>query len=112
MKVIIRQDAKSAYINYMVHSCHSSYCDDYAALMDEIAGMTLEVDTKYLFKTSFNVVHPTDKDRCIDVRWLLCDEVIDDIRHLKMKCGYCGETQDKGTVCINCTRDDCLDDLG
>jgi hypothetical protein len=82
MQVIVKKDAKNAYIGYMIHSCHSSYSDSFAETMDRLAGRTCEVDTKYLFPSSFNVIDPDDPDKIIDVRWLFCEEVIDDIRDL------------------------------
>ena len=111
MEVKIKKNAKQAYIGYMVHSCKTGYSDSYAAIMDRLAGRTCKVDTRHLFKTSFNVIDPDNPEIVIDVRWLFCEEVIDDIRGQKMKCTYCGETQDKGTKCSKCNRTDYLENL-
>jgi hypothetical protein len=111
MQVKIKKDAKQAYIGYMVHSCRTSYSDSYAETMDRMSGRTCEVDTRHLFKTSFNVIDPDNPEMVIDVRWLFVEEVIDDIRGQKMRCGYCGETQDKGTICTKCKKTDYLENL-
>ncbi len=110
MQVVIKDNAKQAYIGYMVHSCRTSYSDSYAEIMDRLSGRTCEVDTRHLFKTSFNVIDPDNPEIIIDVRWLFC-EVINDIRGQKMKCTYCGETQDIDTKCSKCNKTDYLENL-
>jgi len=113
MLVKIKKNAKQAYINYMIHSCQSSYSDSYAEIMKRLSGKTCQVDTKCLFLTSFNVIDPDNTDNIIDVRELFCEEVIEDIRHLKEKCCYCYNIQDKGfsNNCQKCGSDKFLKSL-
>lgn len=111
MKVKIKENAKQTYINYMVISCHNNYSDSYASIMEKLSGKIVEVDTKHLFKNSFNIIDPENPDKIIDLQNYLVEEIIDDIRYLKMKCNYCGFTQDKDIICSKCKKTNFLENL-
>lgn len=104
MQVKIKDNAKQTYINYMTLSCQPSYSEIYCKIMERLQGRVCEVDTKHLFKTSFNVIDPDDSSKIIGVRWVFCDVVGEDIRLKKMKCNWCGKTQDIADKCCECDR--------
>jgi len=111
MKVKIKENAKSVYINYMIISCYSNYSDSYAKKMERLSGKTLEVDIGCLFKNSFNIIDPENPDKIIHLSEYLVKEVIDDIRYLKMKCNYCGMDQDKDIICSRCKKTNFLENI-
>ena len=75
MKVRIKKSAPNSYIGYMVHSCRSSYSDSYVEIMKRLAGRIVEVDTKYMFPTAYNIIDPDNPDKIISVQKLFCDEI-------------------------------------
>lgn len=103
MRIRIRDDAKSAYIGYMVHSCHMPYSDEWARTLEKVQGMTIEVETEHLFVDQFNTVPiPGVSELGLRLMNNSVAEVIDDIRPSKMKCGWCGKCADIGDVCPKC----------
>lgn len=103
MKVKVREDAKMAYIGYMVHTCHSGYSNEWAATLEKVQGMTIEIETDHLFVDQFNTVPiPGVSDNGLRLMNRDVSEVIDDIRPLKMKCSWCGKTADIGDICPKC----------
>ena len=95
----------------MVISCHNNYSDSYASIMERLSGKIVDVDIKYLFKNSFNIIDSENPDKIIDLQEYLVEEVIDDIRYLKMKCNYCGFIQDKNEICSKCKKTNFLEKL-
>ena len=75
IKVRIKDNAKEAYIGYMIHSCHSSYCDRYVKIMERLAGRVVEADMEYTFPTSYNIVDPDNPNNIISVQKLFCEEI-------------------------------------
>jgi hypothetical protein len=75
VQVRIKQEAKSSYIGYMVHSCRSSYSDTYAKTMARLAGRVCDIDEQYDFPTSYNVIDPDNPDKIISVQKLFCEEI-------------------------------------
>jgi hypothetical protein len=109
MKVVIRKEAKQAYIGYMVHSCHSPYSDSFAAMLDKIAGQEIEVETDHLFLDQFNTVPiPGVSEKGLRVTNQNITRVIDDVRPFKMRCQFCGKTSDLGDVCPDCGKTEYL----
>jgi len=72
MKVRIRPKADRLYMNYMVHSCRSCYSNTYMVKMKRLSGRIVEVDTKYTFLTSYNIIDPDNPDKIISVQKLFC----------------------------------------
>lgn len=61
----------------------------WASIMQSIAGTWVEVDTKYLFKTSFNGIVNTELGIChIPLRHV--SKIEDDMRRYRKRCNYCG----------------------
>ncbi len=78
----------------------------WAAIMESIAGTWIEVDTKYLFKTSFNGIVNTDLGIC-DIPLRYVSEIKDDMRRYRKRCSWCGNhcalVEKK---CPTCKKDD------
>lgn len=91
------------------------YSDKYAKIMKNIAGKTMEVDTRYLFPSSFNVIYkdPETGEECIvDISGKFVTEIINDARIGKDKCLYCGKMADhkdvKDEICPFCKHCDMI----
>ena len=76
--------------------------DEYYTMLKAVEGMILDVETEHLFSDQFNT--PPIKgvtELGLRVMDYLVDEVIDDERTYKMRCRYCGLTQDTALRCAN-----------
>lgn len=62
---------------------------NWVAIMESIAGTWVEVDTKYLFKTSFNGIVNTECG-IVDIPLRYVQEIKDDMRRYRKVCNWCG----------------------
>ena len=53
----------------------SVYSDEYAKIMERLAGRVVEVDDRFNFPCSYNIIDPDDTFTVIDVRKLFCEEI-------------------------------------
>ncbi len=76
---------------------------NWAEMLEKVEGMTIEVETEYLFKDQFNTVPiPDVSESGMRIMQFCVEKVIDDIRPQKMSCHWCGRTSDKGLTCEHC----------
>lgn len=112
MKIKIRSDAKQAYINSVPFGNGWSMPInwEWAETMEKIQGMTLEVETEYLFKDQFNTgpIEGISKDG-LRIMLTVVEEVIDDIRPFKQRCNWCGKISDIGPKCPHCDKEEYLE---
>lgn len=110
MKIKIKDNAYSLYVSNV--NCGNEFCfnNKWSNILKAIQGKIIEVETKKLFKTQFNTV-PIDGISKNGLRIMISyvDYVIDDDRYNKMKCNYCGTTQDISNKCIKCNKDNYLE---
>jgi hypothetical protein len=80
------------------------------AILFELAGKTIEVDTEELFKHEFNTKPiPGITKKGIRIPEEYVEEVIDDVRKGKARCDLCNKTSDSDKVCTHCGRSDYLE---
>jgi stalled ribosome alternative rescue factor ArfA len=99
MKIRIREDAKSAYVND-IRNFWTNW--EWAALLEKLQGMTLEVETDFLFRDQFNVGPVPGISEGLRIMNNSVAEVIDDVRNGKMRCQWCGKCSDVADVCPHC----------
>jgi len=101
MKLRIKGDAGSIFIRNHYKGMNPQYCmpevtREYADKITAIQGMTIEVETKYLWGDQFNTA-PIEGISDCGLRILdfkgeksIIEEIIDDARPGRAKCGNCG----------------------
>ena len=78
----------------------------------KIEGMTLEVETEYLFRDQFNTVPVPGVSNCgLRIMAESVECVIDDVRPGKMRCNYCGKCQNKQSFCNHCGKETYLENF-
>ena len=110
MKIKIRNNAQNLYIVQRGMGFRQEWYD----MLGKIQGMTLEVETNYLFMDQFNTVPiPGISKNGIRATAYMVESVIDDVRHSKNKCGWCGHHQEKseGAECLHCHKSEYLKSL-
>jgi len=101
MKLKIKEDAGTIFLhkhykNMSPHYCAPAIVRVYADKITAIQGMTIEVETRYLWDDQFNTV-PIEGISKLGLRILdfkgeksIIEEIIDDERPLRPKCKKCG----------------------
>ncbi|MFH1226852.1 MAG: hypothetical protein V1701_02975 [Planctomycetota bacterium] len=85
---------------------------DFYGMLLAIAGRKIKVETDYLFADQFNTVPIRGiSDSGLRVHENYVAQVIDDERHGKMRCGWCGKTSAKSAYCPYCKKYEYLQDL-
>jgi hypothetical protein len=90
-----------------------SFSDSWYEKLKAIAGMTVVVETKHLFKDQFNTP-PIEGVSKIGMRVMMqsVEEVVDDEREYMLKCTYCGQMSEVCSVtsqrCPHCNQGDYL----
>lgn len=103
MKIKIKDNASALYISNINCGNELFYNDKWYKILKAIEGKEIEIETEYLFKDQFNTIPIKDiSENGIRIMMRYVDYVIDDIRYNKMKCRYCGTTQDISEKCIKC----------
>jgi hypothetical protein len=87
---------------------HGAVNWDWHKMLEQVQGMTLEVETKFLFAGQYNTVPiPGVSEQGMRIMDESVDEVIDDIRPSRKRCNWCGHHSDiNAEVCENCERND------
>lgn len=108
MKIKIYNDAHRRFVA-RINIGHTTNNDKWYNLLEAIAEKEIEVEIKHLFIDQFNTVPiPNVSKNGIRIMISFVEYVIDDERYGKMKCHYCGVTQDKNDKCIECGKNDYL----
>ena len=109
MKIKIRADAR----NYYIARCN---CDrqptnwDWADKMGMVAGMTLDVETNYLFRDQYNTTPiQAVSDSGLRIMDYLVEEVIDDARQGMARCNWCGTSTKADAPCSKCGKTEYLE---
>ena len=134
MKIKIRDNAHLLYIASH-NSRHASWVNwEWSDTLQALEGEILDVETDYLFKDQFNtgpvdfdpIAHKIPEYKHQSIRDAIergcatgfrimaqsVEYVIDDIsRDSKMRCGYCGECNDKADVCPKCGESKYIENL-
>ena len=99
MEIKIKGNAHEVYRARVNTGHHSSFNLEWFNQLEAIAGKTIEVETKHLFKDQFNTA-PIEGVSEIGMRIMVesVEEVIDDEREYMLKCTYCGQMSEVGTV--------------
>ena len=111
MEIRIKGNAHELYA--AIVSCGRSFNDEWYKKLKAIAGMTLVVETEYLFKDQFNTA-PVEGVSEIGMRVHAesVDRVFNDEREWMLKCNYCGQMVEVNTTtsrrCPHCTEGDYL----
>lgn len=72
-------------------------------ILSKVQGMTLEVETRYLFKDQYNTVPiPGVSEIGLRVMDESVEYVIDDERPGMAHCWWCGKTSNAGDTCDHC----------
>ena len=110
MKIRIKENAGRLYRGGFVLQQIPNW--EWAKTLDAVQGMTLEVETKFLFSDQFNTA-PVPGVSVSGLRLMAesVDEVIDDERIGKIKCRWCGHCQDVQLGCGKCGKNDYLEGL-
>lgn len=107
MKIKIKGNAHELYVASIAAGNVPSLNDDWYGKLKAIAGKTLVVETKYLFKDQFNTA-PIEGVSELGLRVMVqsVEEVIDDEREWSMRCNYCGKTSRVSPKCTHCEGED------
>lgn len=101
MRIKIKDNASKLYYS----SAHQRgyFRKEYYQMLKKVDGVILEVETEHLFKNQFNTP-PIEGVTKLGLRVMeeYIEEVLEDERERKMRCVYCGKTQDVSTSCIEC----------
>ncbi len=101
MKIKVRNDAKKYYINTLPRYQPINW--KWAGTLEQVQGMTLEVETKYLFNDQFNTAPiPGISENGLRLMADNVAYVIDDIRPGKSICAYCHHWSKAEQVCPHC----------
>lgn len=108
MKIRIRDNAGELYVRQQQFVINW----EWAKQLEKIQGMTLEVETEFLFKDQFNT-GPIEgvSDQGMRIMIGSVAEVIDDIRPYKMRCNWCGKVSNLGVLCAHCKKPEYLERL-
>lgn len=108
MKIRIRDNASALYVQGQKFAVNW----EWAKQLEQIQGMTLEVETEFLFKDQFNT-GPIEGVSGQGMRVMVGSvaEIIDDIRPRKMRCQWCGKISDIGNICEHCKKTKYLERL-
>jgi len=101
MQLKIKEDAGNIFFKNHYKDRHPEHCmpavtREYANMITAIQGMTIEVETEYLWDDQFNTVPiegVSDNGlRILDFKGELSiiEEIIDDARPIRAKCENCG----------------------
>ena len=101
MKLKIKKDAGTIFVRDHNRGKPASYCMppvtcEFADKITAIQGMTIDVETRYLWDNQFNTapIEGVSKNglRILDFKEdkSIIEEVIDDVRPSRPKCGSCG----------------------
>lgn len=78
--------------------------------LKQIEGKTLDVETDCLFQDQYNTAPvPGVSEHGLRIFDYAVERVIDDARCDKMRCNWCGKTNDKGEVCPSCGKKEYLE---
>lgn len=103
MKVLVRKDAKMAYINRWVISYRQPYSNSFAEMLGKIEGQWIDIETKYLFRDAFNTVPiPEVSEKGLRLSIHDITEIEDDDRPYMMRCNWCGKSSPRGNHCRHC----------
>jgi rRNA maturation endonuclease Nob1 len=107
MKIKIKKDAKAIYIG---GGGRLPVNWEWVAILEKIAGTTIEVETDFLFKDQFNTVPvPGVAEKGLRIMQDVVEEVIDDVRPGKARCNWCGKISANQLVCMACGKRDFLE---
>lgn len=107
MDIRIRDNAYDIYIGGVHNGRIINW--KWADTLKALQGMTIEVETEYLFANQFNTA-PIDgiSENGMRIMAESVAEVIDDERLGQMRCEWCGAVSVVSSTCSNCERDDHL----
>jgi len=101
MKIRIKDDAAAIYCRQFVLQQIPNR--DWADKLRAVKGMTLVVETDHLFRDQYNTVPiPGVSEIGLRIHDESVEEVIDDERLDKVKCGYCGHQGFTTRICGKC----------
>lgn len=96
MQIIIRQDAAKVYMRQQQWRGNVNW--EWYKMLEQIQGMTLEVETDFLFNDQYNTAPiPGVSEQGMRIMDESVDAVIDDIRQLRKRCNWCGHHSDINT---------------
>lgn len=91
MQIVIKKNASAIYCGSFPPRGIPNR--EWADILRKIEGMTIEIDTKHLFRDQFNTVPlPGISDIALGVPDSVVERVIDDVRPGMVKCRDCGTT--------------------
>jgi hypothetical protein len=114
MKIKIKDNASKIYWNdvnkiYRGAAVPPKSIINFGNMLEKINGMTIDVETKYLFKNQFNTVPIQEvSERGMRIMEEYVEKVIDDERPGKARCNQCGNTSNSTTVCSKCNKSEYL----
>jgi hypothetical protein len=109
MQIVIKSNAADLYRSYV---CLGKVMnnDGWYDTLKQIEGKTLDVETEYLFQDQYNTAPiPGVSPNVLRIFDFIVERVIDDIRGTKMRCNWCGKTNDKGNVCPECGKSEYIE---
>jgi hypothetical protein len=115
MKIKIKDNASKIYWNNMNTTYRGAAVPpksmmNFGNMLEKINGMTIEVDTKYLFEDQFNTVPiPGVSELGMRIMEEYVEKVIDDERPGKARCNWCGNTSKSTMVCNKCYKSEYLE---
>ena len=112
MKLKIKKDAGTIFIQNHYKGMRPDYCApkvtrDYADMITAIQGMTIDVETEYLWDNQFNTAPikgiSENGLRILDFEGeeSIIEEILNDVRPLRHKCNHCGNYMRIGDATIN-----------
>lgn len=110
MKIKIKDNAARVYTSRFRGAAVPDY--RWTQVLRAIQGMTIEVETEFLFKNQFNTVSiPGISENGLRIMEESVEYVIDDERPGKARCQWCGTTTPSGEPCKKCGKTEYLEDL-
>jgi len=107
MYIKIKPNARQVYRN---NTMSALWNFGWMKTLDKISGKILEVETEYLFSDQYNTVAIEGvSENGLRVMEELVDEVINDKRKGKARCGWCGTTTDATKPCSKCEKTEYLE---
>lgn len=106
MQIKIKENAEEIYINRQVTNRHPVNWE-WAHKLTLIQGMILDVETEFLFRDQFNTM-PIDGVSDLGMRIMVqsVEYVLNDERHGKMRCEWCGKCSEQSDKCPHCGNDE------
>jgi hypothetical protein len=113
MEIKIKGNAHELYKGYVNTGQEWSFNPEWFNMLQAVAGRTLVVETDYLFVDQFNTAPiPGVSENGMRIMSRYVEEVIDDEREYMIRCTYCGQVSEIGTVtslrCPHCNQGDYL----